>query len=366
VLTVLYAAVVIPVGINKGADLEIHLEQARLLLSHQAVYTTQPPFGVWWPPLGLLVAAPFALIANGSMALAKASFAIASVACLAYAIARTRSDAATRAAVLLALAAVAVPLQTNFEYQNLNAPLLALLVASGAALRGGHETRAAVGIGVMSALKGFPALLLVYFVYRGRWRGLAIAVATAVALTLGAVLPAGPIDGAAVLDRWIGMGLTGVADMRGRSQSLPALLFRVGTPPAWAAALELVVLAGIVWVLRRRQDDPAAELAVLMLLAVFLSPVAHTHYYLLAYPAWLVVLTRRAPVPSRAIWCAGLAVAGVLTSGFLTLGSYEWRRSLLATAPYAWGAVLLLLLLLIPVSAAAPAESRHRGETSRP
>jgi hypothetical protein len=99
---------------------------------------------------------------------------------------------------------------------------------------------------------------------------------------------------------------------------------------------------------------------------VFLSPVAHTHYYLLAYPAWLVVLTRRAPVPSRAIWYAGLAAAGVLTSGFLTLGRYEWRRSLLATAPYAWGAVLLLLLLMIPVSAGAPAESRHRGEPAPP
>jgi hypothetical protein len=335
----LYAALVIQVGINKGADLEIHLEQARLLLSHQAVYTTQPPFGVWWPPFGLLVVAPFAFLANWSMALAKASFATASVACLAYAIARTRSDAATRAAVLLALAAVAVPLQTNFEYQNLNAPLLALLVASAVALRGGHETRAAIWIGVMSALKGFPALLLVYFVYRGRWRGLGIAVATAALLTLAAVLPAGPTDGAAVLDRWIRMGLTGVADMRGRSQSLPALLFQLGTPPAWAAA-QHPDDAG--------EDDPAAELAVLMLLAVFLSPVAHTHYYMLAYPAWLVALDRRAPVPSRAIWSAGLAVAGVLTSGFLTLGRYEWRRSLLATAPYAWGAMLLLVLLLIP------------------
>jgi hypothetical protein len=183
---------------------------------------------------------------------------------------------------------------------------------------------------------------------------LAIAVATAAALTLGAVLALGPTDGAAVLRRWIGMGLTGVAEMRGRSQSLPALLFQVGAPPAWAAALELAVLAGVAWVLRRRQEDPGAELAVLMLLAVFLSPVAHTHYYMLAYPAWLVLLERRAPVPSRAIWCAGLAVAGVLTSGFLTLGRYEWRRSLLATAPYAWGAALLLLLLLIPHRSAAP------------
>ncbi len=345
---------VIPVGINKGADLEIHLEQARLLLSHQAVYTALPPFGVWWPPFGLLVVTPFAFIANWSMALAKAGFAIASVACLAYAIARTRWAAASRYAVPLALAAVAVPLQTNFEYQNLNAPLLALLIASGVGLKGGHETRAAIGIGVMTALKAFPALLLAYFVYRGRWRGLAIAVATAAALTLGAVLPAGPTDGATVLGRWIGMSLTGVVEMRGRSQSLPALLFQVGTPPAWAAALELIVLAGVVWVLGRRRDDPAAELAVLMLLAVFLSPVAHTHYYMLAYPAWLVVLERRLPVPSRAIWWAGLGVAGVLTSGFLTLGRYEWRRSLLATAPYAWGAVLLLLLLLLPERAAPP------------
>ncbi len=347
-LVALYAAVVIPVGIHKGADLELHLEQARLLLSHQAAYAAPPTFGAWWPPFALLLIAPFAWLADRSMALAKAAFAVTSVACLAYAIARTRRDAATRAAVPLALVAVAVPLQTNFEYQNINAPLLALLIASGVALRGGRETRAAIWIGVMIALKGFPAVLLAYFVSRGRWRGLTIAGAVAAALTLAAVLPAGPAGGAALLRRWLDLTLTGVAEMRGRSQSLPALLFLVGAPAAWAAALELVVLTGVVWA-SRLQDDPAAGLAILMLLAVFLSPVAHTHYYLLAYPAWLVVLGRQPAVPSRAVWYAGLAVAGILTSGFLTLGPYEWRRSLLWTAPYAWGALLLLLLLLLPV-----------------
>jgi hypothetical protein len=345
-LALLYAVVVIPIGIHKGSDLDSHLAQAQLLLRREGVYATAPPFGTWWPPFALLTLAPFVGLARWSVPLAKGSFALVNVACLAFAVWRTRRDA--RDAVPLALAAVAVPLQTNFEYLNLNAALLALLVLAAADLRDGRDERAAVWLGLMTALKAFPALLLIQFAYRRRWRGLAAGVLVALALTLLAVLPYGPRGGVTVLARWSELSLAGIADMQGRSQSLPAILFRLGVGPTAAAAVDVAVLGIALLALRDSVRDLGSQLAILMLIALLLSPVAHTHYYLLAYPAWLVVLTRRPAVANRVVWCTALVVAGILTSGFLTLGAYTWRSSLLGTAIYAWGGLLLLLLLLVP------------------
>jgi alpha-1,2-mannosyltransferase len=201
----------------------------------------------------------------------------------------------------------------------------------------------------MAAVKVFPGVLLAYFALRRQWRAVALGVAVAIGVTcVAAALPWGPVEGFATLRRWLALSAAAVPEMHGRSQSLPALLFRAGVPLAWQTALALALLVVVLVLLARRGEDPDAALAVLMVLAVFLSPVAHTHYYLLAYPAWCLLLTRAPPVANRAVWYAALGVAGVLTSGFLTVGAYEWRRALLGVGIYAWGAVLLLVLLLAP------------------
>jgi alpha-1,2-mannosyltransferase len=355
-LAALYAAVVIPISLHKGSDFDIHLEQVQLLLAHRPVYAAPPPFGTWWPPLPLLALAPFAWLAHASVPLAKGGFALVNVACLALAVARARERFG--GAAWLALAAVAVPLQTNFEYLNLNAALLALLMlavadlstgAPGAPGAAGGEVRAGVWIGLMTALKVFPGLLFAYLAYRRQWRGVALGIAVALSVTLiAAALPWGPSEGFGTLRRWSEMSVAAVAQMHGRSQSLPALLFRAGVPLPWQTAIELGVLALVLLLVGRRGEEPGAALGILMLVAVFLSPVAHTHYYVLTYPAWGVLLTRPPAVASRIVWYAALGVGGVLTSGFLTLGAYEWRRALLDTGIYAWGAVLLLILLLLP------------------
>jgi alpha-1,2-mannosyltransferase len=346
-LAALYAAAVIPISLHKGSDFDIHLQQVELLLAHRPVYAAPPPFGAWWPPLPLLALVPFAWLAHASVPLAKGSFALANVACLAFAVARARYRFG--GAAWLALAAVAVPLQTNFEYLNLNAVLLSLLMLAADDLSAGREVRAGVWIGVMTALKVFPGLLFAYLAYRRQWRGVVLGVAVALSATLvAAALPSGPVEGLATLRRWSEMSAAAVPQMHGRSQSLPALLFRAGVPLPWQTALELATLALALLLMARRREQPAAALSTLMLVAVFLSPVAHTHYYMLAYPAWGVLLTRPPPAADRIVWYGALGVAGVLTSGFLTLGAYEWRQALHETGIYAWGAVLLLVLLLLP------------------
>ena len=363
-LAALYAAVVIPVSLPKGSDFDIHLQQTELLLAHRPVYAAAPPFGAWWPPLPLLALVPFAWLARLSAPLAKGSFALVNVACLAAAVwwARARFGRAA----WLALAAVAVPLQTTFEYLNLNALLVALLLL--AMTEDGRPTRAALSIGLMSAVKVFPGVLLAYFAWRRQWRAAALGAGVALAATgVAAAIPWGPVAGLATLQRWLALGVAAVPEMHGRSQSLPALLFRAGVPLPWQGVIALALLVLVLALLSRRgEESNGSALAVLMVLAVFLSPVAHTHYYLLAYPAWCVLLTRASPVANRRIWGVALAVAAILTSGILTVGAYEWRRALHETGIYAWGAVLLLVLLLatVPAGSVSVPAARLRSTAS--
>jgi hypothetical protein len=339
---------VVPIALHKGSDFDLHVDLVQRLLRHEPLYVAPPPdFGTWWPPFPLVALVPFAWLACVSAPLAKAAFAVANVAALAFAVTRARADFGPMA--LAAVAAVAVPLQTNFEYLNLNAPLLALLLLGAGDLSAGREQRAGLWIGLMTALKAFPGLLLALLAWRREWRAVAVAVTVALTVTLvSTTVLAGPAAALGTLRRWSAVSLAAVPEMRGRSQSLPALLFRLGVPLPWQGALEVAALAVVLVTMARRGPDPQAGLAAMMVLAVLLSPVAHTHYYLLAYPAWCVLLTRRPP-PSvrRVVWCGALGVAAVLTSGFLTLGAYAWRRSLHDTGIYAWGGAAVLLLTLL-------------------
>src|SRR5207302_699988 len=181
-LSALYAAVVIPISLNKGSDFDMHLHQAELLLAHRLVYAGAPSFGAWWPPLPLLALVPFVWLAHASVALAKGSFALANVACLAGAVwcARQRFGRAA----WLALAAVGV----------------------------------------------------------------------------AAAVPWGPGEGLATLQRWAALSVAAVPEMHGRSQSLPALLFRAGVPLPAQAALELALLVLVLVLLARREEDTGVAL----------------------------------------------------------------------------------------------------------
>src|SRR5439155_258559 len=75
--------------------------------------------------------------------------------------------------LVLAVAAVGKPLQSNFEHLNLTPLLLALVVAAAADLEARRDGRAGAWTGLAAAIKGFPALLPVYLAYRLRWRRLA-------------------------------------------------------------------------------------------------------------------------------------------------------------------------------------------------
>ena len=344
-LSVVFAAHAVPVGIHKGIDAEIHINAAQSLLARQPLYSEAPGIGVWWPPFAILTMTPFALLARVSMPFAKGAFSLCSVACLAWTV--VRFGRAGRRYLATALAAVAVPLQTNFDYLNLNAVLLALVVAAGFDLAARRDARAGIWLGIATALKAFPALLLLYVAYRRRWRTAGWGAGTAFALSACALLPYGVPDALASARRWFASSSTGVWVVHSRNQSLPALLARFRLPAAGVIAICLVVLAVAALALRHAPADQEIvdEVGVVTLLSVLLSPLAWEHYYLLALPAWVAALARPPEEQSRA-FSIGLLATGIATSGVLTVWSIGFRGVLLDHSIYAWGALALTLVLL--------------------
>ena len=63
-LALVYAAVVIPVGIHRGGDLVQEILQSDRLLRGLPLYGQNPEKGVYWPPFALFALTPLALIAR--------------------------------------------------------------------------------------------------------------------------------------------------------------------------------------------------------------------------------------------------------------------------------------------------------------
>jgi len=354
-VALLYAAVVIPIGIHKGGDIVYEIGQAERLLQAAPLYETPPPQGAWWPPFATAFVVPFALLARTSLALAKGCWAALGVAGLVVSVLLARRWGWQ--AVVLALAAVSLPLQNTFEHLNINTILLALILAAAVDLSGGREERAGVWVGLATALKAFPGLLLVYLVYRRAWRGAAVGAALAGGLTYGALLSYG-VTGAA-REGWAWFTLS----MRARSfsgqpmQKLARLAFDLDLLRVAGALLVLACLALVVIALRRRPaaDDTPYEVGMVTLAAVLIAPIGWLHSFTLAFPAWIAAI-RGPVVADRRLWRGALVLAGVLTSGVLGHRFYPAALAFVAANNDTLGSLLLLVLLLLQ-RVASPATS---------
>jgi alpha-1,2-mannosyltransferase len=346
ILGALYAAVVIPVGIHKGGDIVYEIGTAEHLLHGAPVYSNPPPQGAWWPPFATLAVVPFALLARTSLALAKGCWAALGVAGLVVSVLLARRWGWRP--VALAIAAIAMPLQNTFEHLNINTVLLALILAAAVDLSAGRETRAGVWVGLATALKAFPGLLLLYLAYRRAWRGFAAGALVAGGLTYAAMLPYGVIGGATAVWDWFTLSMHARSYSGQTMQKLARLAHDLSLPPLAGAVLVLACLALVVAALRRRPpaDDAPYEVGMVTLTAVLIAPVGWLHSFTLAFPAWVAAI-RGPVVADQRLWRGALILAGVLTSGMLGHRFYPAEFAFMAANNDTLGSLLLLALLLL-------------------
>ncbi|MFD5828483.1 glycosyltransferase 87 family protein [Lentzea sp. NPDC060358] len=208
-------------------------------------------------------------------------------------------------------------------------------------------------VGLAAAIKLTPAIFVLYFLSRGRWRPAltAIATFTGAGLLGWAVAPG---ESArfwfhAVLDPQRVGGLAYTAN-----QSLRGLLFRLGAPePLWIA-LCLVVLAVTAFALPRLRDDLTALLAVAAA-GLLVSPVSWSHHWVWVAPA-LLVLHGRVRIAVAVVFAVG--PHWLLPSAGDRELAWAWWQHLIGNS-YVW-----LALGFLAWCAAVPAAGRR--EPHRP
>jgi hypothetical protein len=313
--------------------------------------------GLPWPPFATFALIPFALIARVSLPVAKALWAVGNVALFGWCLVQAFRYTRRWTPVALAVAAVAQPLQSNFQHLNINLVLLGLVCLAIGEVQRGREVRAAIWIGVATALKGYPAATFLYFLARGRWRPLGAGIAAALGLTLVAGLPYGSAAWSLARD-YVQLALAAPSTHALAGQSIGGLVARLGGGLATAVALDLLsasAVAAVLWY-HRAASEPVSELGMSAVLAVLLAPLDRLHYYVLAFPAWTATFAQGAPTrgpalgaAARGAWWLTLALGALLTSGMLSqiTSPLPDLLQVIRQNTYILGALLLLTVVVI-------------------
>jgi hypothetical protein len=208
-------------------------------------------------------------------------------------------------------------LDNDLGYGNVNIPLLSLVLLSGWLLCRGRPFTAGLAVAVAASIKVTPALLLVYFAYKGWWRAvLGGLIGVAVCLFLWPALFFGWAGNWQLLVRWYeavvsGFLAQGAVRSEHTNQALVGILNRLlGThvaifPDTYLTIVDLSqpardavrlllsagVLAALGWACRRRFDvrqQPvtlATEVSLVLIAMLLLSGLAwKSHFVVLLLP----------------------------------------------------------------------------------
>jgi alpha-1,2-mannosyltransferase len=207
------------------------------------------------------------------------------------------SSALRRLGPLVVAAAMwAVPMRMTFWLGQINA-FVALPIMVDVVLLARHRRRAGMGIGLATALKVTPGLLIVWLALSGRWTAARNAVVAFAAATIvaAAIEPRGTREyftdvlfatesvAGGTNDPWNG--------------SLRHFIWKLELPGALQSVVWLVCAAGIagvaVWaaVQLDRRDEWLAAVALVMTATYVVSPISWTHHMWFVIPALAALAT---------------------------------------------------------------------------
>jgi glycosyl transferase family 87 len=316
VLAVLYRLIQVPAtpADHVGYDFRFYWTAARQLLDGQSIYSAQqlagpyPPQGqegfLYPPPLAALVTPLARLFPNDPLPGLWIWSGLAAVVLVATVLALARSeDLGARFPIvrgnwawLLVGAAFALPpVMDELVNGNVHLFIAGLMAVAWLGLRrhdSAGDRAAGIAIGIVTVIKLFPALLLVWLALRGRWRPIGWAMAGAAALSLVTL----PITG---IQPWLDYP-TVLANM-GAPIDVSASL----SPTVWLEPLlgfgvarivvTVAVLAILAWVARRA--DERTGYAAAIVLALLVTPALWTHYLsILVVPLLLALATGVSPL----------------------------------------------------------------------
>jgi alpha-1,2-mannosyltransferase len=336
--------------IQWGYDFSAYWSAARHLLdglpiySHAQLagtYSPQQQYLYLYPPFLAVAVTPLAALFPADYRLANLPWAAlgAILATLVViGVARREGIGGRRDTILLVGAAFAFPpVIGEIVMGNVHLVLLGLLGGAWLALRDERPSMGAVAgvlVGVATIIKLFPAVIILWFLLRGRYRSAAWALGTIAVLTVATL----PVTGLTPWLQYPQVILSLGPPVDTTDTLAPIVWLSAVMPPAVARILVVVAMpAAVVWASRRRSEPVSYAVAVTA--SVLIAPALY-HHYLAIFVLPLLLAFRWAPP----IWAVALVYLAMFGGEQSALGSTVWIvNRLLPTL----GAVGLMVLLLV-------------------
>ena len=204
-------------------------------------------------------------------------------------------------AVAACLAAAFEPMRETFMFGQVNAVLLALVLADALLLLRRGSRFAGVGVGLATAIKLTPGIFILYLLATRRLRATAVAAGTAAGATLlaAAVAP----DESRVFWTEALWNTDRVGDLAYISnQSLQGMLARLDpVDPSRGVWLVGVVAALAVWAWRLRRADLVTGVALTGVVGGLVSPVTWIHHLVWLIPALVLLAAHAVRAPRGSV-----------------------------------------------------------------
>jgi alpha-1,2-mannosyltransferase len=345
-------------------DLVVYRGGALALLHHRGLYTVvsgRHHLHFTYPPFAAVLLAPLALmpLAAAKLVLTLATFGCLSVVvtvCLRGQPGGGVGDDRTWLPAILAVAIWLEPVRATFDFGQINAVVLVLVVLDVLALAGGRGAGSLIG--VAAAMKLTPLAFIPYLFAIGRRR----AAATASAVFVGCAAIGAAADPRASWTYWTDR-IVHQTDHVGRvenasNQSIRgvlARLLRTQTVPGWWLAIAVAVfVAGLAAaVVIYRAGQPVWSVAAMGITTLAVSPVSWSHHWI-----WCVVMVPAVidVVRRRPGWRTAATAGFVLVpfaAGLVFLAPHTDHRELtdnvgqqILSASYLIAGALLVAMLL--------------------
>lgn len=291
--------------------------------------------------------------------------------------------------VLVCLFLVNGPLYYSLREGNLTHIIFPLMILALVCLGRGWEVPAGLLLALCGAIKLPLLLFVVYLAARGRWKAFASAMLFMGGLVAASVGIFGQELHAIWLDRAVlpFMGRPIAAYNVECVDGFLARLFRpnnllnfgpldMGAPFSvlrWSARAILLGLAGFAMLRSgppRSRIQLNSEFCIVLLLALLLSPVSWTHYYLFLLLPLALAVGRALPRPRVPLETALLCAAAVLVSlpnTPMTLPAWVGRGQLsnMLVSRFFFGGLLLLGVLLVRHARTGAAAASQQGGATR-
>ncbi|MFI7678440.1 glycosyltransferase family 87 protein [Actinophytocola sp. NPDC049390] len=306
-----------------------------------------------YPPVAVVVLAPFAVV---PFWLASAVFALVTIAAVALVLvvvlrALEVRPTAVLVGALLPVALFMEPVRETLHFGQVNAVLMALVVAD-CLIRAPRWPRGVL-VGVAAAVKLTPAVFVLFFLLRGDRRA---AVTAGVSFLCATAVGFG-VSWSGSVRFWTHEAFYS-SQFRGMSnemnQSLKVVLVRFGVDPKVLWPLLAVAVLGVTAVGMRRafaSGWPVWALGLNALGALLISPVSYSHHWVWVVP----ILLTGAVYAWRARHAAALAAVAVGALVFVLAPHWWWDPStpwhgwrLLSGNAYVWAAAIVLVAAALP------------------